>query len=80
MIAQKALKSQDRVIKLPYLHTQQSQASIQLLVIRVILSRTTRGFLSDGSFGIWVECRPDEQETVRRVLKEKGAEEVRGDR
>ena len=35
---------------------------------------------SDGSFGIWVECRPDEQETVRRVLKEKGAEEVRGDR
>ena len=35
---------------------------------------------SDGSFGIWVECRPDEQETVRRVLKETGAEEVRGDR
>jgi len=35
---------------------------------------------SDGSFGIWVECRPDEQETVRRVLVEKGAEEVRGDR
>ena len=35
---------------------------------------------SDGSFGIWVECRPDEQETVRRVLRENGAEEVRGDR
>ena len=35
---------------------------------------------SDGSFGIWVECRPDEQDTVRRVLKEKGAEEVRGER
>src|SRR4051812_43503182 len=35
---------------------------------------------SDGSFGIWVECRPDEQETVRRVLQEKGAEEVRGER
>ena len=32
---------------------------------------------SDGSFGIWVECRPDEQEIVRRVLVEKGAEEVR---
>ncbi|HEY8795853.1 MAG TPA: DUF3341 domain-containing protein [Gemmatimonadaceae bacterium] len=35
---------------------------------------------TDGSFGIWVECRPDEQETVRRVLRENGAEEVRGDR
>lgn len=35
---------------------------------------------SDGSFGIWVECRPDEAEVVRRVLKEKGAEEVRGER
>src|SRR6476646_1783717 len=35
---------------------------------------------SDGSFGIWVECRPDEQETVRRVLRENGAAEVRGDR
>jgi molybdopterin-containing oxidoreductase family membrane subunit len=35
---------------------------------------------SDGAFGIWVECRPDEQEIVRRVLLEKGAEEVRGDR
>jgi hypothetical protein len=27
-----------------------------------------------------VECRPDEQEIVRRVLLEKGAEEVCGDR
>jgi hypothetical protein len=35
---------------------------------------------SYGSFGIWVECRPDEQETVRRVLREKGAAEVSGDR
>jgi hypothetical protein len=35
---------------------------------------------SDGSFGVWVECRPDEQETVRRVLRENGAAEVRGDR
>jgi hypothetical protein len=35
---------------------------------------------SDGSFGIWVECRPDEQETVRRVLVANGAEEVRGER
>jgi hypothetical protein len=35
---------------------------------------------SDGSFGIWVECRPDEQETVRRVLAANGAAEVRGDR
>jgi hypothetical protein len=35
---------------------------------------------SDGDFGIWVECRPDEQEQVRRVLREKGAAEVSGDR
>jgi hypothetical protein len=35
---------------------------------------------SDDSFGIWVECRPDEQEKVRRVLVEHGAAEVRGDR
>ena len=35
---------------------------------------------SDGSFGIWVECRPDEQETVRRVLAANGAAEVRGER
>ena len=25
---------------------------------------------SDGSFGIWVECPPDEQETVRRRADE----------
>jgi hypothetical protein len=35
---------------------------------------------SDGDFGIWVECRPDEQESVRSVLQQFGAREVRGDR
>jgi hypothetical protein len=35
---------------------------------------------SDGDFGIWVECRPDEQESVRGVLRQFGAREVRGDR
>jgi hypothetical protein len=35
---------------------------------------------SDGDFGILVECRPDEQESVRSVLQQFGAREVRGDR
>jgi hypothetical protein len=35
---------------------------------------------SDGSFGIWVECRADEQDAVRRVLRDRGAAEVRGER
>jgi len=35
---------------------------------------------SDASFGVWVECRPDEERAVREILEEHGADEVRGAR
>src|SRR4051812_23825028 len=62
-----------------------SLATVAGLFIQARIPRITQtvGYdprFSDGSFGIWVECRPDEQETVRRVLKDNGAEEVRSDR
>ena len=62
-----------------------SLATVLGLFINARIPRITQtvGYdprFSDGSFGIWVECRPDEQDTVRRLMKEKGAEEVRGER
>ena len=35
---------------------------------------------SDGDFGVWVECRPDEQATVRAIMQQQGAQEVVGAR
>jgi hypothetical protein len=35
---------------------------------------------SDGDYGVWVECPPEKQETVRALLTKTGATEVRGER
>src|ERR687896_2386923 len=35
---------------------------------------------SDGTYGVWVECPPDREATVTRVLQESGAVEVRRER
>lgn len=35
---------------------------------------------SDGSFGVWVECAPEQQRTVESLLREHGALEVRSER
>ncbi|MFN2398914.1 MAG: DUF3341 domain-containing protein [Gemmatimonadaceae bacterium] len=47
---------------------------------RVTMTVGYDGRFSDGDFGVWVECPPDQQPAARETLEKFGAVEVRGER
>lgn len=46
---------------------------------RVTMTVGYDGRFSDGSYGVWVECPPEKQATVKALLQKAGATEVRGE-
>jgi hypothetical protein len=53
---------------------------IQSRIPRITMTVGYDPRFSDDSFGIWVECPPERQSSVRDVLERSGAVEVRGER